>query len=223
MPAPYFILDLDGTLVDSAPDIARALNATLTEAGFPPLALPEVIGRVGDGAGKLVERSLPPGAAADVAALTRKFRDHYALAVCVDSRPYDGVLPALAALVKGGVRLGVLTNKPSDLARRLLQALGFDAVIADVVGDGDGFPRKPAPDAALALLARAGLEAARASVWVVGDGLPDLQLARALGCRAAAVAWGYKPRTVLAAQGPDRILDRPEQLLTLLEPAAGGA
>jgi phosphoglycolate phosphatase len=222
MAVRFFIVDLDGTLVDSAPDIARALNATLAEAGFPPLSLAEVTGRIGDGATKLVERALPPHALAnvDVAAMTQRFRAQYGRAVCVDSRAYDGLQPALAEVTGRGVRLGVFTNKPGDLARRLLAALGLDGFVSDVVGDGDGFPRKPAPDGALAMLARAGTNAEHA--WVIGDGLPDLRLGRALGCRVAGVSWGYTPRAVLEAERPDRILDRPEQLATLLEAAAAG-
>jgi phosphoglycolate phosphatase len=213
----FFLFDLDGTLVDSAPDISRALNATLAEAGLPQLSLAEVVSYVGDGAEKLVERALPSPDAADVPALVQRFKAHYAQAVCVDSRPYAGILAALAGLAKRGVHMAVLTNKPGDLARRLLQALSFDGLIADLVGDGDGFPRKPAPDGALAMLERAGLGQEPERAWVIGDGLPDLRLGRALGCRVAAVSWGYTPRGILAAQSPSRILDRPEELLTLIE------
>lgn len=215
---PFFILDLDGTLVDSAPDIRRALNAALAEAGLPPLSLAEVTARIGDGAAKLVERAVPPGAAADLPALVARFREQYSRAICVDSRVYAGVPPTLAALADRGARLTVLTNKPGDLARRLLETLGIAARIADLVGDGDGFPRKPAPDAARALLSRAGLAAGGARVWVVGDGVPDLRLGQALGCPVAAAAWGYTPRAVLDAEGPTRILERPEDLLALLAP-----
>jgi phosphoglycolate phosphatase len=217
MSSRFFLFDLDGTLVDSAPDIARALNATLDEAGLPKLSAAEVTSYVGDGAQKLIERSLPAKVEApvDVPALVERFKRHYAASICVDSRAYPGVLPTLATLAKRGVHLAVLTNKSGDLARALLGALGMAALIADLVGDGDGFPRKPAPDGALAMLARAAVEPERA--WVIGDGLPDLRLARALGCRVAAVAWGYTPRPILAAQSPNRILDRPEELLTLVE------
>jgi len=216
---PFFILDLDGTLVDSAPDIRRALNAALAEAGLPPLSLAEVTARIGDGAAKLVERAVPPeAAAADVPALLARFREHYSEAVCVDSRVYPGVPLTLATMAERGARLTVLTNKPGDLARRLLETLGLAASIADLVGDGDGFPRKPAPDAARALLARAGLAAGGARAWVVGDGVPDVRLGHALGCPVAAAAWGYTPRAILEAEGPTRILERPEDLLALLAP-----
>lgn len=210
-----FLFDLDGTLVDSAPDIARALNVTLSEVGVPRVTPARVAGFIGDGAQKLIERSLPRGAKVRVAALVERFRSNYAAALCVDTRPYPGVHETLHALSNRGVRLAVLTNKPSDLARALIHVLGLDRLISDVVGDGDGFPRKPAPEAARHLLSRA--EADEDRTWLIGDGLPDMQLGRALGCKVAAVSWGYTPRALLAAERPHRILDRPSEMLTLLE------
>jgi phosphoglycolate phosphatase-like HAD superfamily hydrolase len=86
-----------------------------------------------------------------------------------------------------------------------------------VVGDGDGWARKPAPDAALHVLARHGV--APADALLVGDGVPDVRLARAAGCRVAAAAWGYTAREMLATEGPDAIVEAPRDLLELLRPA----
>jgi phosphoglycolate phosphatase len=216
MNPPLYLFDLDGTLVDSAPDIARALNAAMVEAGFAPVPPARVVGYVGDGAAKLVERALPPAADVELPDLVDRFRRHYAAHVCVDSRVYPGMAEALGTLAAAGARMAVITNKPGDLARALLRAVGLDGLFADVVGDGDGFPRKPAPDAARHLLARHA--AAPADALVVGDGLPDLRLARAVGARVAAAAWGYTARAALAAEEPDWILDRPDELLETLRP-----
>jgi phosphoglycolate phosphatase len=215
MKASLILFDLDGTLVDSAPDIARALNATMAELGVPALPVAQVVGYVGDGARKLVERALPDsGGGEDMDALVAGFRRHYAAAVCVESRPYPGIVEVLERLAGAGVPLAVVTNKPGDLARALLAALELDARFADVVGDGDGWPRKPAPDAARHVLARHAV--APRDALLVGDGVPDVRLARAVGCRVAAAAWGYTDRAVLAAENPDAILDRPEDLLALI-------
>jgi phosphoglycolate phosphatase len=207
------LFDLDGTLVDSAPDIAAALNAALADLGQPTHPLPVVTTYVGDGAAKLVERAVAPTAEVDQQLLLERFKAQYAANVCVHTRPYPGIVETLGRLTAAGTPLAVLTNKPGDLARSLLRALALDGAFADVVGDGDGYARKPAPDAALALCARHGV--APADTLLVGDGLPDMQLGRAAGCRVAAVTWGYTPREGLEAEGPDWIVDEPGALLRL--------
>jgi phosphoglycolate phosphatase len=210
------LFDLDGTLVDSAPDIAGALNAALADLGLPTHPLPTVTGYVGDGAAKLIERAVDPGAEVDQAALLERFKARYAANVCVATKPYPGIVAALDAFAARGTRLAVLTNKPGDLARSLLRALALDARFADVVGDGDGYAKKPAPDAALALCAKHG--ASPADVLVVGDGLPDVRLGHAAGCRVAAVTWGYTSAGGLELERPDWLVDSPNELLNLRSP-----
>jgi phosphoglycolate phosphatase len=208
------IFDLDGTVVDSLPDIAAALNRTLRGAGREPLPLDQVGAYVGDGAAKLVQRALPDGFPADaVAQLVAEFRIQYAAGLCVETRPYpgiEGVLQRFAAAVP----LAIFTNKPSDLARPLLHQLQLDRYFAHIIGDGDGYARKPAPDAGRWLLERHGADARRA--LVVGDGVPDMRFAHALGARAAAVTWGYSARERLAAENPTWTFDRPGELADLV-------
>jgi phosphoglycolate phosphatase len=131
----------------------------------------------------------------------------------VASRLYPDVAVTLGALRARGCHLAVLTNKMGHVARALLAALSVADLFGTVVGDGDGFPRKPAPDAAHALMTR--FAATPASTVMVGDGLPDLAIARAAGCRAAAVTWGYTDRAQLAAQRPDFFIETPAELLAL--------
>jgi phosphoglycolate phosphatase len=207
------LFDLDGTLVDSAPDIAAALNGALAELGQPTHPLPTVTSYVGDGAKKLVERAVAPEAEVDQELLLERFKAQYAANVCVATKLYPGIVEVLDAFASRGTPLVVLTNKPGDLARSLLKALLLEGRFAEVVGDGDGYAKKPAPDAALALCAKLGV--APAETLVVGDGLPDMSLGRAAGCRVAAVTWGYTAREALAAEGPDWIVDRPDELLSL--------
>ncbi|HVZ73791.1 MAG TPA: phosphoglycolate phosphatase [Polyangia bacterium] len=207
------LFDLDGTLVDSAPDIAAALNAALADLGLPTHPLPTVTSYVGDGAAKLVERAVDPAAHVDQAVLLERFKARYAENVCVATKPYPGVVEMLDAFAARGTPLAVLTNKPGDLARSLLAALGLEARFADVVGDGDGYARKPSPDAALVLCAKHGV--APEETLVVGDGLPDVRLAHAAAIPVAAVTWGYTSEGGLALEGPDWIVDSPRELLTL--------
>lgn len=209
------LFDLDGTLVDTAEDIAAALNAALGEGGFPALPTPSVVGYIGNGAAKLVQRALPPTEtpAVDQDELVRRFKKHYAANVCDRSRLYPGVAALLARLPRD-LPLAVLTNKPGDLARPLLDTLGIGARFQHVIGDGDGFARKPAPDAVQWLCHRQGV--ASSSVLVVGDGLPDVQVARAAGCAVAAATWGYTPRDALAAEQPTFIVDAPAAVADLV-------
>jgi phosphoglycolate phosphatase len=207
------LFDLDGTLVDSAPDIAAALNAALAELGQPVHPLPVVTSYVGDGAAKLVERAVPEASEVDQALLLERFKAQYAANVCVKTRVYPGVVEALERFAATGAPLAVVTNKPGDLARSLLRALGLDRFFADVVGDGDGYPRKPSPEIALAVCRRH--DVAPGDALLAGDGLPDVRLGRAAGCRVAGVTWGYTPRATLAAESPDWLVDTPAGLLDL--------
>jgi len=207
------IFDLDGTVVDSLPDIAAALNRTLQGAGREPLPQAQIGSYVGDGAARLVQRALPDGFPADaVARLIADFRIQYAAGLCVETRPYPGIEPVLQRFA-AAMPLAIFTNKPSDLARPLLRQLQLDRYFRHVIGDGDGYARKPAPDAGRWLLERHGGDAGRA--LVVGDGVPDMRFAHALGARAAAVSWGYSARERLSAESPMWIVDRPADLVEI--------
>lgn len=209
------IFDLDGTLVDSVPDIARAAALALREAGVAPPALDAVRTMVGDGARALMARALvAAGAERNVDDLLARFLVHYTDGLCIDSRLYQGVTDLLDRLRGAGVRTAVLTNKPGELARDLLGRLGIAAGFTAIVGDGDGFPRKPDPAAARALLESAKLDPARAVV--VGDGLPDVQVAQALGARSIAVAWGYVAPELLRAAGASSVVSTAGELALAL-------
>lgn len=215
-PFDVAIFDLDGTLVDSAPDITRALNATLLEAGRHPLPLPEVLANVGDGARALIERSVPPSTpAADVSRLLERFISHYSDHLCDDTRPYTGIVRLLECLRAAGMRTAVLTNKYGPLARRLLDGVGLSALLDIVVGDGDGYPRKPDPTAARGLIAELGGLPTRAVM--IGDGVPDLRVARAVPCTSIAAAWGYAPDR-LEAESPTFTAATPVDVAAIVLP-----
>jgi phosphoglycolate phosphatase len=210
-----YLFDLDGTLVDSLPDIAGALNHALAQASQPPLPLDVVSALVGDGVAKLAEKALTlrPGAAADATALAAVIVDHYRAHPCVETRAYPGILPMLRSLKADRRSVAVLTNKPGEVARPLLAALDLASLFDSIVGDGDGYARKPDPQAASSLMARFGVAPSR--TLMIGDGLPDLAVARAAGCPVAAVTWGYTSVQNLEAQHPDFLVHAPDRLLTL--------
>jgi phosphoglycolate phosphatase len=214
LPFQLLLFDLDGTLVDSLPDIAGALNAALAEQSAAPLPVDVVRGLVGEGVRRLAEKAVAvSGRPLDADALARDIIRRYSERPCVQSRLYPGIADALSTLKAGGRRLAVLTNKHGGVARGLLAALGVEGAFDAVVGDGDGYPRKPAPDAARALMQRLGAPAA--ATLMIGDGLPDLAMARAAGCPVAAVTWGYTDRAALAAEVPNHLVDDPAALVRL--------
>jgi len=212
------LFDLDGTLVDSVPDIAWSLNATLGEAGFERLSLDEVRMRVGDGAGQLLASALPKDVATGTAeSLLPRFLKHYEGHLSVDTMIYPGIVDLLNEQRAAGRALAVLTNKPAALARSLLTDLKLAPYFVAIVGDGDGFPRKPSPDAGRELILRNARSFSDA--LVVGDGLPDVRMARAIPCRSIAALWGYSSESALRAEGPSHIARSVSELATLLSSA----
>lgn len=215
-PAATLLLDLDGTLVDSAPDLAACLNRRLAARGLAPVALAEVVGMIGDGVGALLQRGFAArGTVPDAAALP-DFMADYAAHLADATRPYPGAAAALAALAGAGWRIGVCTNKPEALARELLAATGLLPAIA-AIGGGDSFPvRKPDPGHVRATLARAGGDPARAVM--AGDHRNDILAAHGAGLPCVFAAWGYGTPDMAtgAAAVADRFADLPALVARLL-------
>lgn len=185
------LLDLDGTLVDSVPDLAAALNRLMHGRGLPPFDHAAVTAMVGDGAAALLARAFAArGAPQDGAALDDFLADYTANAA-VETRAFPGVEAGLQALAACGWRLAVCTNKPEAAARALLGALGLERCFA-AIGGGDTFPvRKPDPAHLLATLHRAGGTAARS--LMAGDHHNDVAAAAGAGVRCIFASWGYGP------------------------------
>jgi phosphoglycolate phosphatase len=189
LPVRVLVLDLDGTLVDTVPDLAAALNRLMDTRGLSRFSHPETAAMVGDGVAKLIERAFAArGLVSDADAVAAFSRD-YTAHVAVDSRLYPGVMTELRALANEGWRFAVCTNKPEAAARALLEALGLAPLIA-AVGGGDSFPvRKPDPAHLLATLRAADGEPG----WSVmaGDHANDVHAAAGAGMPCIFAAWGY--------------------------------
>lgn len=211
------LLDLDGTLVDSVPDLAASLERLFTARGLAPLARDEVAGMVGDGVRMLLARAFAArGGAAeerDIAAYMADYGAHLADA----TRPYPGAAAALGRLRAQGWRLAVCTNKPEALARGVLAATGL-APLIDAVGGGDSFAvRKPDPEHLRATLARAG--GATAGAVMAGDHRNDVAAAHGAGIPAIFAAWGYGPPEMAAgAEAVARDFDELVELAARLRP-----
>lgn len=219
---PVILFDLDGTLADTAPDLAATLNVVLGEIGVESVAVDDVRHMVGHGARRLIERRFEAdGHRADEAELDRltaRFIAHYRDNIAVGSRPFPGVDATLHSLKRDGRKLAVCTNKMEALAVKLLRALNLDAHF-DVIAGGDTFPvHKPDPGHLLMAVARLGGDPARAVM--VGDSETDVLAARAAGIPIIGVTFGYTPTPVETFK-PDALIDRFDALIPALEPFLG--
>ncbi|WP_245593455.1 phosphoglycolate phosphatase [Azospirillum halopraeferens] len=215
------VFDLDGTLVDSAPDIRRAVNTVLEELERPPLDLPTVTRFIGDGAARLVERALEatggiPGG--DAGPHVRRFIALYEADPGATTALFPGAAATLEKLEARGLRLAVCTNKPLTATRRLLADLGIAHRFAAVAG-GDSYPtRKPAPEPLLGVLS--DLDVPPGDALYVGDNEHDVACARAAGVRRVYLMRHGYARVPLEELPHDGILDGFADLAARLDRAS---
>src|SRR3979409_1964469 len=181
MPVPLAVFDLDGTLVDTAPDLVATLNVIFAREDLPPVAYETARNMVAGGARAMSGRGLAAEgrrlAVAEVDGLVRDFIDHYAAHIAVRSRPFPGLAAALDELTASGCRFAVCTNKLEWLAVRLLDALGLSARFAAICGADTFGMQKPDPELLRRTIARAGGQ--NGAAVMVGDSISDIPTARA--------------------------------------------
>ncbi|MCR9218806.1 MAG: phosphoglycolate phosphatase [Alphaproteobacteria bacterium] len=212
------LFDLDGTLIDSAPDLAAALNRVLADRGRPRLSEATVRTLVGGGARRLVTRGFAAtgGPPDDLERAVDAFLESYMGEIALRTRPYEGVVETLAALSGAGRSLAVVTNKPTRAARLVLEALDLARWFAPehVIG-GDDFPaKKPDPAPVRGALRRLG--APPEGAVMIGDSAADVGAARAAGLRSIAVGYGYAGGPA-EALGADRLIARFDDLPAALD------
>lgn len=203
---PAYLFDLDGTLIDTAPDIDAALNRALADAGLGPVHEGLTRHWVGHGAAVLVQQALRhvQGPEEAQALVQAGFIDHYRAHIADRSAPYPGVVESLQALREQGARLAVVTNKRTELTLPLLEALGLSALF-DAIVCGDTAQRpKPAADPALVACERLGV--APADSLFVGDSETDVACARAAGCPVVVVRDGYNHGVPAHRLGADAVI-----------------
>jgi phosphoglycolate phosphatase len=210
-PRKSIVFDLDGTLVDSLPDIISSFRHGFTGLGLPVPHETEVHALIG----LPLEAMYATFAPAHVPALVAAYREHYPRNYLNRSRPFPGVVEVLRALRERGYAVAIATTKRTDVARRFVEALGLAAEV-DLVQGTDGFPHKPAPDVILRALAALGAE----GLWMVGDTTHDIHAGKAAGLRTYAVTWGTHTPEVLAGAGPDELQPDLGRLLAHLPPLA---
>jgi phosphoglycolate phosphatase len=214
-PFDVVAFDLDGTLADTVPDIAAALNLMLADLGREALAPDRIRALIGGGAKSLIGKVLAATGEATEALIERGLRlylDHYAANICRATALYPSVEAAMDALAARHVRLAICTNKSERMTRLLLDALGWTERFAALVGGDTLAVRKPDPAPLHEAIARAG--GGRAAF--VGDSIFDAETARAAGVPFIAVGFGFSDRPV-AELGADAVIDHYDELVGVLE------
>jgi phosphoglycolate phosphatase len=201
------VFDLDGTLVDTAPDLINALNFILDREGLPPVPLHAARNMIGAGARKLIERGLElEGRSAtveDINRLTADFIEYYAAHIADVSRPFEGLEAALDDLAARGYRFAVCTNKLEWLSKLLLDQLGLSGRFSAICGADTFGVAKPDPVILQQTVARAG--GTLAGAIMVGDAGPDIGVARRAGIPVIGVEFGYT-EVPIADLRPDRLI-----------------
>ena len=213
MTAPLLVLDLDGTLVDTAADLIATLNLILAGEGLRPMTRDDAGALLGAGARAMIERGFRlNGATLDVATLDRLFAAYiplYEARIAEESRPFPGAVAALDRFAAAGWHLAICTNKLEGLSRRLLDELDLSPRFAAICG-GDTFPvRKPDAGHLLGTIARAG--GSRETTVMVGDSATDVNAAKNARVPVIGVTFGYTDAPV-ASFGPDAVIDRFDEL-----------
>jgi phosphoglycolate phosphatase len=215
------VFDLDGTLVDTAPDLVDALNFVLRREGLAPVPLQSARGMIGAGARKLIERGLEADgretSPSELAQLTEDFIAYYAEHIADRSRPFDGLEAALDDLAGRGYRFAVCTNKLEWLSKRLLDRLNLSARFAAICGADTFGVAKPDPAIFRQTVARAGGEVS--SAIMVGDAGPDVGVARRAGVPVIGVSFGYTEVPIVDLK-PDRVIDHMSELRAAIEALA---
>ena len=213
MTAPTIVFDLDGTLIDTAPDLVDTLNVVFAREGWPPVPYDTARKLIGGGARMMIARGIAAeGIAIEPARLERLFADfiaHYTEHVADRSRPFPGLTDALDGLAAGGYRFAVCTNKLERLSVLLLKQLKLADRFAAICGQDTFGMQKPDPEVLRRTIAAAGGSPPHSIM--IGNSATDIRTARAAGIPVIAVDFGYSERPV-SEYGPDRIISHFAQL-----------
>ena len=181
------IFDLDGTLIDSRSDLTTAVNLTRTHYDLTPLSLETVCSYIGNGARKLIERSLPENINIDDALVIMK--KNYYEHLTDETKLYPGVLEGLQKLLATGRKLAVITNKPDKASKIILKKLGIDKYFNEIIGGGGEHPLKPEPDALLYFADKWNADVKKS--WMIGDHYTDLEAGARASMKCCWASYGF--------------------------------
>ncbi len=211
------IYDLDGTLLDTLEDLARSANHVMQGLGFPEHPVDAYRYFVGDGVRELIRRCLPENYRRDTPIIDRgvdAMAAAYAEQWHISTRIYPGITELIAQAAGAGLPQAILSNKPDAFTRKMVAYYFPDYRFADVRGQIEGIPKKPAPDGALAIAKK--LNVSPEQVLYLGDTGTDMQTAVAAGMFAVGACWGFRPREELLEHGAQALADHPDSVAALL-------
>ncbi len=207
------IFDLDGTILDTLPDLSAAVNHALSRRGLPTHTLEEYKMMVGDGIRNLCKQALNSGDEQILNESLKDFKAYYVAHILDKTRPYEGVPELLAELQERGITVAVASNKFQEGARTLIRHFYPNIDDTLVLGEVNGRPRKPDP-AMIEAVMSAFPKGTRCCV--VGDAWTDIEAAHAYGCEAIGVSWGYRYTEALYKAGADQVVDTVDELKEIL-------
>ncbi len=208
------LFDMDGTVLDTLEDLARAVNRALEEFGLPAVGRGQVRAALGNGAARLIGACVPAGTAPELTEqVLAWYKPWYAAHCREETRPYEGILPLMEHLKAAGVRMAVVSNKPDGAVQELAAAF-FPGLLEAAVGERPGVGRKPDPASVLAAAELLG--AGREECVYVGDSEVDVRTAENAGMACVAVTWGFRDEPELRAAGAERLAHSPAELEKLL-------
>jgi phosphoglycolate phosphatase len=213
------LFDMDGTLLDTAPDFIAVIQAMRQDKGLPPVAESTVRDVVSGGARAMIENAFEVDPASDTfEALRQEFLQRYQDNCAVHSRLYDGMLEILTDIESAGLKWGVVTNKPLRFAQVLMRELQLTERSAVLICPDHVAKSKPDPEPMLLACSQLGIPPA--SALFIGDDLRDIESGRAAGSRTVAVTYGYiHPQDNPRSWGADAVIDHPRELRALLDQA----
>lgn len=208
------IFDLDGTLLNTLEDLRDSVNVIMEQYGYPVHSLEQIRTFVGNGIGKLMERSVPGGRDnPDLKQALSDFKGYYTGHCRIKTKPYDGVVDLMKTLSGHGYKLAIVSNK-NDAAVKELNEIYFSAYTMAALGDREGRARKPAPDAVFAALRELGSR--REQAVYIGDSEVDYETAVNSGMDCILVSWGFRDREVLECFEGAVVVDTCEEIRKLL-------
>ena len=209
------IFDFDGTLLDTLKDLMISVNFVLDKYDFPFRNIDEIRRFVGNGVARLIELAIPEGLNnPKYEECLVDFRDHYSVNMQNNTDSYEGINEILEQLSKEGYKIGVASNK-FDEALKELNKVYFGEYIKVAIGQSEKIRKKPAPDIVFKVLEELGSTVDKAIY--VGDSEVDVKTAKNSGLICVGVTWGFRDKEVLEREGADYIIDRPKQLLKIID------
>ena len=212
------IFDMDGTLINSLEDLADSVNEAMDHYGFAHHTLEEYRYFVGNGARKLIKRSIPNDRVEDetfVSEVLEYYNDCYARHLTNKTKPYDGIIELLTKLQLMKIPMGVCTNKQQFAADEIVNFMFPANIFSMVIGDSKGMPRKPDPTKVLKIAKQFNVVPNRIAYF--GDTSVDMETAHNAGFLSVGVTWGFRPESELIESGAEILIKHPSELWQYVE------